>query len=135
MLIIVGAILCYFFAAMAIGLGVYTFEHQQTTNSLLLFILGVVFFNFAVNLLLVRRVSQNDNRSTILFKELAGLREDVIEIRNSGRQSKGMFAQHDDLIEPQEIIEEMKAEGADRSSLIEKAASEHRGERRKKGRK
>ena len=135
MLIIIGAILCYFFAAMAIGLGVYTFEHQQTTNSLLLFILGVVFFNFAVNLLLVRRASQNYGRSTILLKELAGLHEDVIEVRDLLRRWKGIVVQHDDLIEPQMIFEEMKTEGADRSNLIEKAASEHRGERRKEGRK
>ena len=135
MLIIIGAILCYFFAAMAIGLGVYTFEHQQTTNSLLLLILGVVLFNFAINLLLVRRVSLIDDRPTILFKELAGLHEDVIEVRNSVRERKGKAARHDDLIAPQVIFEEMKAEGADRSNLIEKAAAEYRGERRKKGRK
>ena len=135
MLINLGAILCFFLGAVAIGLGVYAFEHQQVTNSLFVFILGLVFFNLSVNLLSVRKTSPIDNRYTVLFKELAGLHEDVIEVRDLLRRWKGIVVQHDDLIEPQMIFEEMKTEGADRSNLIEKAASEHRGERRKKGRK
>jgi hypothetical protein len=121
MLVKIGATLFLILASMSIGFGVYGFEHRQVTDSLLLFILGLVALNFAASLFLVSIVSPIEGWLAELFKELEGFHKDVIEIRDSFKGWEVKVARHDDLLEIRETLEEMKTEVTDRSDLIEKA--------------
>jgi hypothetical protein len=49
MLVMIIEILCFLFAVIAVGYGVYEFMVDQVTNGLLSFILSVTTFNLAVN--------------------------------------------------------------------------------------
>ena len=133
MLVKIGATLFLVLASMSIGFGVYGFERRQVTDSLLLFILGLVAFNFAASLFLVSIVSPIEGWLAELFKELEGFHKDVIEIRDSFKGWEVKVARHDDLLEIRETLEEMKAEVTDRSDLIEKAVSEYLARAKKKG--
>jgi len=119
MLVKIGATLFLVLASMSIGFGVYGFEHRQVTESLLLFIFGLVALNFAASLLLVSIVSPIKESFAELFEELEKFHKDVIEIRNSFREWEVKVARYDDLLEIRETLEEMKTEVTDRSDLIE----------------
>ena len=49
MLFMIIQILCFLFAVLAVGFGIYEFMVDQVTNGLLSFILSVATFNLAVN--------------------------------------------------------------------------------------
>ena len=49
MLFMIIEIVCFLFAVIAVGFGVYEFMVDQVTNGLLSFILSVTAFNLAVN--------------------------------------------------------------------------------------
>lgn len=133
MLVKIGATLFLVLASISIGFGVYGFEHRQVTDSLLLFILGLVALNFAASLFLVSIVSLIEGWLAELFKELEGFQKDVIEIRNSFRGWELKVARHDDLLEIRETLEEMKAEVTDRSDLIEETVMKFLARDKKRG--